>query len=543
MGIKDIYKKSSGLWSLIIIATIFYIWDSQNLYVCDDFRYAFVQGDNRPVVSLFDAIESQVHAYKYENGRFLVHTIVQCFAGFGSMDLLRVFNTFFFVLIIGSLACMIIEDKKTVIDKSYRIFIVFFSVLLAIPVMGYSFLGNIACSVNYLWTAALSVCFLNIVENAGKYDCSRLKKLIFILFSVIVGSMQESFSIGLSVGLFVSMLVRKDVSKRFVIGTIAYCVGAALVILAPSNFMREATWNSGDISLLSKSIHGICSVLFYCHTFMLMCIALIAYACATPQKAKTFFIKNLHLIIAIFVSALFVACVAFTGPHQLVSIELFSMILILKMVFGNIKLLHFLTHKVVIISGGIFLFFICVLIGHYRGVVKDAYEQMILSARQSTDGCMIGGEYDRLSFSRRNWFVKNYTSTELNQDVPLKSLSMYLSNGKNESLIRTRLPQTKETIVQICSDKRNKVSENTYKTSDGHFYVIKLKEDVDSLWINESDNYMSKLRDYLLGISSGTTYKSIDTKTLNSFQCDKYKYYIVYNNEAHPVTDVSINKR
>ena len=107
------------------------------------------------------------------------------------------------------------------------------------------------------------------------------------------------------------------------------------MILAPSNFMREATWNSGDISLLSKSIHGICSVLFYCHTFMLMCIALIAYACATPQKAKTFFIKNLHLIIAIFVSALFVACVAFTGPHQLVSIELFSMILILTMVFGN----------------------------------------------------------------------------------------------------------------------------------------------------------------------------------------------------------------
>ena len=101
-------KKLPVILTLAIVAIVYYVMARLNLFVCDDFRYAFIQGTDKPVQTITDAISSQCHAYMFENGRFIVHTLVQCFAGIWGMEWLRVCNTLFFVVFIWC-SCVLVN--------------------------------------------------------------------------------------------------------------------------------------------------------------------------------------------------------------------------------------------------------------------------------------------------------------------------------------------------------------------------------------------------------------------------------------------------
>lgn len=531
-------KNPSIILTLIIIAIFYYAMVRLNLFVCDDFRYAFIQGTDKPVRTIADAISSQCHAYMFENGRFLVHTLVQCFAGIWGMEWLRICNTLFFIIFIWC-TCLLVNKGKQI--RVPLVLFVCLTMLFAIPVFGYSFLGNIACSVNYLWTGALSLVFLCVLSYYGKYKCGLIISTGLCLCAIIIGAMQESFSIGLSAGVFVWMLInRKNVSSSQIALVVSFCIGSAIVILAPSNFLREAGWNSDSTSFLMRAISGSCSVLLYCHTMVVLCICLIVGAVVSPIRVKSFCKENICFLITIGISAIFVACVAFTGPHQLVSIEMFSAIVLLKLLIGNTRFQDYLYSKYTTLILGIILISICVPIYYYRYQVKCAYEQMINSARHSTDGCMIGGTYDNWSFGKRNFFVKNYTSTELNQNVPLTSLSMYLSCGRNDSAINSRLPKIKKEIVAMCSDYKNSVGTNVYHQVDDCFYIVKSIEKPINLLIEEKQNWMSSLRAKLLSQATGTQTKAIDAALLNHFNEGGYNYYIIYDSEAYPIVNIYV---
>lgn len=535
-------KKLPVILTLAIVAIIYYVMVRLNLFVCDDFRYAFIQGTDKPVQTITDAISSQCHAYMFENGRFIVHTLVQCFAGIWGMEWLRVCNTLFFAVFIWCSCVLVNKGTGKSISVSLILFVCL-TMLFAIPVFGYSFLGNIACSVNYLWTASLSLLFLCILNYYEEHKCHfNIISVSLCLCTIIIGAMQESFSIGLSVGVFVWMLMnRKRVTSTQVALVISYCIGSAIVILAPSNFLREAGWNNGSTSIFIRVFSGICSVLWYCHTMVIMCVGLIVGTIVYPVKMRHFCKENISLLISIGISAFFVACVAFTGPHQLVSIELFSAIVMLRLLMRCRCFYHYLYHKLTSVLLGGVLVGICIPIYYYRCQIKCAYEQMIISARNSTDGCMIGGDYDNMSFGKRNFFLKNYTSTELNQNVPLTSLSMYLSCGQNSSFINTRLPKSKEDIVTMCTDDKNIVGKNVYHRDGDCFYVIKSSEKDITIQIEEKPNRMSNLRATLLSRSIGPQLKTVDATSLNSFNIGNLHYYIIYDSEAYPIVNIFVN--
>ena len=532
-------KKTSIILTLGIVAVVYYAMVRLNLFVCDDFRYAFIQGTNKPIRTIADAINSQCHAYMFENGRFIVHTLVQCFAGIWGMEWLRIFNTLFFIVFVWC-TCLLVNNGKSWKISISSVMFVCIMMLFAIPVFGYSFLGNIACSINYLWTGALSLAFLCVLNyySKSKYN---IVSIGLCLCAAIIGAMQESFSIGLSVGVFVWMLInRKRITPLQVALVIFYCIGSAIVILAPSNFLREAGWNSGSTSFLMRTVSGACSVLLYCHTMVAMCVCLIVGCFVSPAKMKCFCKENICYLITIGLSAIFVACVAFTGPHQLVSIEMFSAIVLLNLIMKNRRFNALINNKRVALLLCIILISLCIPIYYYRYQVKCAYEEMINSARNSTDECMIGGDYDNLSFGERNFFVKNYTSTELNLNIPMTSLSMYLSCGENSSLISTRLPQNKKEIIAICSDSKNAIGSNVYHRSGDCFYIIKSADKHINIIMEEELNWKSNLRAKLLSRAVGTQTKTVDATSLNHFNDGEYNYYIVYDSEAYPIIKISV---
>lgn len=517
----------------LIVAVIYYLLVRENMFVCDDFRYAFVQGTNVPVNSLEDAVRSQIHAYVYENGRFLVHTIVQYFAGVLGIECLRVANVFFFVGV-----CYFFNKLLSLRNKKEGIITVEILVLLlAIPVFGCTYLGNIAMSVNYLWTSALTLLFIYVVETL-KHRKSPRTMLLILFLSLIVGAWQESFSIGMSVALFVYLVTnKKDVSGKTLAVVAAYWVGACLVILAPSNFIREASWNHDNTNQIIRLVQGIGSVVVYARFFDVMMLLMIYLLFTDIHKFRALVKKDVIFITASVVNALFVACVAFTGPHQLVSVELFSTIVILHWLYNNFSLCScHVRNAIVIVSMGI-LTALIIPIYIYRVEVNRAYYAMIYRATAATDGCLIGGEYDRISYSPRNWFVRNYTTTERNQNCPMNTLSMWLTNGTNNELLKTRIPLSKKELVGICSNI-NKMSENVYHRKKDWFYVIRDTKPIENVKVEYRENWLASLRSYIFGKATTTHVKKLAASECSLFSYENNYYCIVYDSEYYPIVSV-----
>lgn len=531
-------KKVAWSLSLFIIAVGYYLLDRLNFFSCDDLRYAFVQQTNEPIHGWFDAIRSQMHAYIHENGRFLVHTIVQYFAGVLGMEWIRIFNTFFFLMLMANMYVYLYGNIGSV--KKFPILLL--SILLGIPVLGYSYLGNIAMSVNYLWTSALSLAFLNVFEKLESMNLNRMTGVLSCLFSFICGAWQESFSIGLSVGVFFYLLLSYKKFSSFRISyTISYLVGAALLILAPSNFIRASEFNGDSMSLLPRLISGIGSVVVYCKMLDIFVFLWIICIFINRDKCLDLTKKYLHIVISIFVNAAFLACVAFTGPHQCVCIELFSIILMfvwMKSFYGEYTSKH-QTILTYISLACILLLYIPIYM--CRSQVQNAYYKMIENAKSSTDGIIVAGEYDRLSYSNRNWFIKNYTSTEKNQDTPLGSLSLWLTNGKDDCLISTRLPIEEEVIISYCNHE-NEIENDIFHARGDFFYIIRTPKlaKTKNLIVHSQNRILASLRNFIINGKDEEKVSYIDCESLASIESNDYVYSILYESEEYPISHIQL---
>lgn len=530
-------KLDKTAWAWITIAMVYYLLVRQNMFICDDFRYAFVQGTDNYVNGWGDAVRSQMYAYVHENGRFLVHTIVQYFAGVLGIEWLRVANTFIFVSI-----CIFINkllsSRNSTHEVSYALIVL--ALILCIPVPGYSYLGNIAMSVNYLWSSSLSLAFIYILElylyesrRAYSHHCL----VLLMSFSFVVGAWQESFSIGMSVALFAFVCIKKkNIDKATLMIILSYWIGASFVILAPSNVLREASWNGENTSLASRFIQGFGSVAVYAKTFDAMVLLLLGLFFYNKHKLINIVKMDLIFILTSVVNVFFVACVAFTGPHQLVCVELFS----------SIVLLHILTEIVgsfsyskASLTASIVIFILLMPIYYYRSKVNEAYYQMIERAKSSTDGYLIGGSYDSISYKPRNWIVKTYTTTEKNQNCPLGTLSMWLTKGIDKDLLRMRIPLSKEELINIC-DEQNEEQPGVFHRCEDWFYIVKTDSLSKQIKVGFKENKLSTLRSRLFGRYQEVQYRIDDLSKFSYFSDRQNKYYVIYDEDSYPIVNIEL---
>lgn len=218
----------------------------------DEFHYRFNvnhSGAWQSIESFGEVFESNVAGYIKTNGRFLVHCFVQYFQSIGGAISYYIMSSLVFGLLLLSMIYMVRRNMSELRgDKLY----VLYGLSYFMPLMGTLCYGTVPMTVNYMWSAAIYTFLLCIyihIKN-DNIQYSLWQNIIILIFGIICGSWQESFSIGIigAMGLY-HVFNWRNTSKTMRYLLIGLCIGAAILVLAPGNFVRLGRGVNYDASL------------------------------------------------------------------------------------------------------------------------------------------------------------------------------------------------------------------------------------------------------------------------------------------------------
>ena len=320
---------------LILCTLMFYGQDQYAISNWDDDAYRFfvpagvhdyfsvfdptIQPRPVPIKSFSDVIVSQWHFYHNSNGRFIIQSIGYIFCSFMSMNTFVILNTIvFFIFML--LICRLSLPRPYQISHVLLIMCMFWFFMYK----GIPFWGNIVCSVNYLWVGMFFLAFCLLYEKCVTDKISVLVKILCFCFAMIVGSLSESFSLGLCGALIVYYIFNyKKLDSNIIILGIGFCIGTAICVFAPGNFIRAAG-RAGHLSI--GALFQIAETPLIGLMFMSL---LFCYF-----KDKGIFIKfirdNAILLLAVAFNLLFCLFIAFNGKHQLTCSNILAIILLMR---------------------------------------------------------------------------------------------------------------------------------------------------------------------------------------------------------------------
>lgn len=317
-----------------VVAVLFFLQNRFCSLGTDDFRYMVMGGMSggidgciMPVKTLKDILVSQAYDYTHINGRFLVHCVTTFFCCFTSMNVFRLVNTAMFVVLIWSMDRLLRHSGyQSVLNKYVLAFCVFF----LFPVPGEITLGHIATCVNYLWVACATIGYLILLCRTSGKAYRWFHQVGMFFFACAVGSLQESFSLGLSAALFVYFCFHKEAfrltNKALVFG---YWIGTCILTFAPGNFARMGTVESGGISRFARILINVGYLLTQTKILLLLVVVLVGlylYKKALVRKVLTD--NQVYLLSIMFACG--VVGVVFTGERQLTCIEMMSLLVLMS---------------------------------------------------------------------------------------------------------------------------------------------------------------------------------------------------------------------
>jgi len=425
---------------LIIFFLAFYVQDRYAIYSVDDWIYAFEVNENahnyqsvaedntdrQMIRSFHHAVLSQTQDYFKTNGRFIVHTLVQYFCGTKTMQQFVIVNSIIFALF--TLLLIKVINRKIGI---YSLLFLLSSIWILLPHKGLTFMGNITCSINYLWTSVATLLFILLFEtliNKSKFSLSLF--ILFILYSFVSGSLQESFSIGIA-GMLVLFLIIKNKTINYQQRTvsIAYIIGTCICILSPANFRRFD--DIGGMGFHFNSILGLVSSPVF--LLFIICMIILAH----KNKLLESIYNNFIIIIPIIINVIFSIFIAYNGRHQLTAINVFSMVFIMRMWMDYLPI-HIKKTTTFLLTSIALLSYYPILIA--RKSYYNEYTKIIERTKYSIDGTIIGTEFEEKTAKiKKNHILEcNYIATFTFQDWDFyeRSLSIYLTQGKDNRFIK-----------------------------------------------------------------------------------------------------------
>ena len=439
------YFKNGVLPFVLLSVVLFFLQDQWLIINTDDFAFStiseFALDDDgnqilvhdRPVTSFLDAIKSQAACYMKYNGRFVVHTITQWFCGTKTETFFVLINSLVWAVLFLSFLMLGFGKDKLSLSNAVIAFCVLW---LLMPNALRMFTGAVSSAVNYMWSGAANMVVLllfNWLCNHKDKTISLLTMILVAVFSVLAGSMQESFSIGISVGLIVYAIIHhKTMPRAAFVLTVAYIIGTALCALAPANFVR-----SDQLGHIVRW-HVIADLLKV-PVFTLTVILMLLISFIRPAVVADIIKNNVVIVVSIVVNLLFAVFVAYTMAWQLTCISLFSAILLLQLY------LRLISNKALRI--GIACVAACCTMAiyvpmyGYRQEVWKAQHQMMDDALSSKTGLMslkkafeIDNKYDNSRFAPILWvYLRNQVTPLVNNDqhVLPGMLSKYLTHCSN----------------------------------------------------------------------------------------------------------------
>ena len=428
---------------LIILSLFFLLFYLQNRYAIsaiDDWVYAFIVNEDaqshlsimddgverQPVTSLNDAIVSQSRDYFKTNGRFIVHTLVQYFCGTMTMQTFVILNSvvfaFFTMLIIR-----MTNRKLTTSD----LLLLLSAIWILLPHKGLVFMGNISLSVNYLWVSVATLGFIALFEKLQRQESLTWAMTIVVsLFAFAAGSLQESFSIGVSGALLLFLIwKRKTLNKKIFLIAIAYILGAFACGLSPANFGR--TDDIDGVGFHIKSLLGILS------SPPIVLFIIVAAGLAIKGKLLDVVKNSYFLVVTAIINLLFAIFIAYNGRHQLTAVNICLFIVLLQIWLDTASLRLRKITSVVLICIAILSYFPILQV---RKSYHDAFAALTERACSDNDNGIISGtEFEELTEKiNHNYIIEcNYVTTFTFQDWDFyeHSLSAYITKGANNRLI------------------------------------------------------------------------------------------------------------
>ena len=517
---------------LFIVLIGFYLLYRFSIFTSDDYYYSFIGGmsggindEYIPVNSLTDAIKSNIHDYMNWNGRFIIHTLTSYFCGVIGVDIFRILNSIVFILLVAGLIKLIRGEfgyNKT--DK----FIILFLLFILMPEPGFIFLGHIAMVVNYLWTACAIVYFIilyNKIKDAKNYNSGI--NIILLLIGLIIGSLQESFTIGVSGALFFHYCFNFKKFKGSVAWlVIGFWIGTCMVTLAPGNFVRlsrevEANRFSGLIKYASQFAH----LIFDSKLLLITLIVSVIYYFKNKSSFIAFLRKNYFYYLSILFNGLIVTIV-YTGKRQLTCIELFSMILIIKMFYSYY--LKFIENKATIIN----IVISAILVLLYFPIYKDReinylrYEN--LHNKEPNNGVIVDKDFiERARYIKEREITYNYNIYGVDDfnNFYIHGLSLMKSNGIDINFFTAILPISPTEIESKFSDNNIKYINDNENLA----YYFRCPKDITIskiYYLAEPATILGKIRNKLF--NKVLNRKDITT-IINKFQTEDYNYYVFYD--------------
>ena len=331
MWLESIKANKSNYLLLIIIGVAFLILNILTPEYGDDYvyKYVFVNGKpdtGQPIQTINDIIHSQIDHYQASNGRVLIHTFVQLFTGILGKGFFNFVNALVFT-------CFIALSVKytTKAFTNALILISTFLVLLCFPAFCETCLWMTG-SMNYIWTGLWTILFLYIFRNLQNKVITSSSYLL-VLGSIPLGWTHEGIAFPLALSLIVYCYWnRKQITKSaafpFAIG---FIIGAFICSLSPSTLNRASGSGLTLMGIVSKILSGFI-VLSKLKMIYIAIVGLIWMAYKEgKQKILCFLKDNLLICGAIFFSMGIVFLSGFHSSRTAFGTELFSFLLIMKM--------------------------------------------------------------------------------------------------------------------------------------------------------------------------------------------------------------------
>lgn len=325
---------------LLIIGSLFYLMNMYTPICGDDYLYSFYLtpvaaksffegtsiGFEQKISSFTDVIFSQYNHYFYVNGRTIPHILEQSFAGLWGENCFNLINVFAFLLL--NMLVIWISGKRNLTKFGYWVAAVFFIwFLLPCPVDLFLLMSG---ALNYTWSAVLCLAFLLVYTKVRQMERVNwgVAFLLFLL-GVISGWTHESLVIGISGAYCVQYNKRKPKSPEIAL-VAGFWLGTLLLCLSPAargraSFDHPSIWET--FLLIIGELRA-----FYVLLFLLVYTFFREKRNNNNHTLRKFFYDNQLYFYVILIELVFSLVIGFRNVRQLFGIELFSVVILIKLI-------------------------------------------------------------------------------------------------------------------------------------------------------------------------------------------------------------------
>ncbi len=385
---------------LALVAIAFYVHNVLSAEFSDDFMYKYVLRNglpdySQPIKSIPDIIKSQIDHYFTWNGRTITHIIVQLVTGLFGKTVFNLLNTVVFCFFIFLL-------KNNISNKgNYNPFayILTVALVLLLPEPNLTFLWMTG-SINYLWTAAITLCFIRLIETIGLRPFNK-RTVSVLLLSFLMGWGHEGITFPLAFSLIVIYLlhIKENISRVGFWMAVLFMLGACTSAFSPATAARSGVTNGVAVSALALKAFSAFVVLKKLHIIHITIIVMVIMWFKQRALLKSLIKENAFLLLATVPAMGIVFVSGFQAPRTAFGLEFYCLIFLLRMVG---RILEYIKPKTLNIIGAVLFMGV----GSFYGfVIYHAFyawqeTQHLIYQIKNNQSCIIGtDEHDSGIFS------------------------------------------------------------------------------------------------------------------------------------------------